>query len=150
MPVMNCRNIILLLSLVLCICSCKKEKDKPDLDFSKIVFGDAEASNMNREIYDPPMQIASWANGGYVYDSIDINKDGTFDFALISYGQKWANSSYAEIYSLHDAAEILVEIIEDTVFLCPDNQNPEIAAQRVMFNSGSGFISYSQQVWLLE
>jgi len=126
------------------LCSCKKEKDEPDLDLNRIVFGDAETSGMNRQIYDPPMQIASWANGGYVYDSIDINKDGTFDFAFLSYGQKWANSRYAEIYSLHDSAEILVEIIDDTIFQCADNQNPEIAAQRVMFNAGSGFNSYSQ------
>jgi hypothetical protein len=144
MPEVNCRNTIILLSLILSLYSCKKEKDVPDLDLNKIVFGDAATSGMSRQVYDPPMQIASWANGGYVYDSIDINNDGTFDFALLSYGQKWANSSYAEIYSLHDSAEILVEIVDDTVFQCSDNQNPEIAAPLVMFNAGSGFNSYSQ------
>jgi len=124
--------------------SCKKEINNLQLDVSKIIFGDLETNQMNRFIYDPPMQIASWANGGHVYDSIDFYNEGTYDFAFVSYGQKWANSRYTEIYTLNDSAEILVEIIEDTVFQCFDNQNPEIPAQLVMYNAKSGFNSYSE------
>jgi hypothetical protein len=124
--------------------SCKKDMDNLHLDIAKIVFGDAETSKMNMLIYDPPMQIASWENGGHVYDSIDIYNDGTFDFAFVSYGHKWANSRYTEIYTLNNSAEILVEIIDDTIFQSFDNHNPEIPAQQVMFNANSGFISFSE------
>ena len=141
---LDCRIIAIVLLFMVSIFSCKKEIDNQHLDISKIVFGDAETSEMNRLIYDPPMQIASWANGGHVYDSIDIYNDGTFDFAFVSYGHKWANSRYAEIYTLNKSAEILVEIIDDTVFQCFDNHNPEIPAQQVMFNAKSGFNSYSE------
>ena len=124
--------------------SCKKEINNPQLDITKITFGNPETNLMNRFLFDPPMQITSWANGGHVFDSIDIHEDGTFDIAFVSFGQKWANSSYCEIYSLNDSAEILIDIVNDTVFQCFDNQNPEISANLVRYNAKSGFYTYSE------
>ena len=141
---MRNRLITIALLFIVSLFSCKKEIDNPHLNLNKIIFGDSEASDMNSKIYNPPLQIASWANGGHVYDSIDIFEDGTFDIAFVSYGQKWANSSYCEIYSISDSAELLVEIVNDTVLQCFDNHNPEISANLIRFNTKSGFHSYSE------
>jgi len=138
------RNLIFLLTLFIIVgfSSCKKDNNQPAIDY--IEFGNPEASYMNTYTFSPEMQIASWSNGGYVYDSIDVFNDGKYDILFVSFGQKWAHSSFCTIESINDSVEVLVEAVNDSTFLTYNNQNPLVDAQKVMWNSFSGFESFSQ------
>jgi hypothetical protein len=121
--------------------SCTKDQIHPNTNY--VVFGNSAASFMDIVTFDPKMQIASWANGGHVYDSIDLDKNGSHDINFISFGQKWANTSNCAIASLNDSVEILVEVIQDSLFLTYNNQNPLINHPKVKWNTFSGFESFS-------